>query len=92
MKYFRTSAGTVHHIADLELMNLSKVTPSWAADTIEELVDCYVDYCYDDDSYHILDKKPTTRENHHIIYAATWSMYGLRFVATMTKEGKLILV
>lgn len=61
------------------------------ADTIEELCDCFVDYCEEDDSHLVSTEKPIRRRNHEI-YGAIWTEHGLIFVAKMNKKGKLELL
>lgn len=51
-------------------------------DTIEELCDCFVDYCEEDDSHFISDEDPLRRYGHEI-YGAIWFKFGLSFVAKL---------
>lgn len=62
------------------------------ADDIEELFDCYIDYCeaYNVDIMHI--KKPIRRKNHEI-YGAVWiADNDLMYVAKMNDEGEFELL
>lgn len=61
------------------------------ADTIEELCDCFVDYCEEDDSYFVSNDKPV-RRNKYEIYGAIWTDKGLIYVAKMNEKGSLCLL
>lgn len=61
------------------------------ADTIEELCDCFVDYCEEDDSHLVSTEKPIRRRNHEI-YGAIWTDKGLIYVAKINDKGELELL
>lgn len=52
------------------------------ADTIEELCDCFVDYCEEDDSHLIFPQEPIRRYGHEI-YGAIWTDRGIIYVAKL---------
>ena len=58
------------------------------ADTIEELCDCFVDYCEEDDSHFV----STEIQGIHEIYGAIWTDKGLIYVAKMNDKGELELL
>ncbi len=61
------------------------------ADTIEELCDCYDDYCEEDDSHFISTDEPVRRYGHEI-YGAVWRKFGLWYVAKMNDKGEFELL
>ena len=58
------------------------------ADTIEELCDCFVDYCEEDDSHFV----STEIQGIHEIYGAIWTDKGLIYVAKMNEKGEFELL
>ena len=58
------------------------------ADTIEELCDCFVDYCEEDDSHFV----STAIQGKHEIYGAIWTDRGLIYVAKMNGKGEIELL
>ena len=58
------------------------------ADTIEELCDCFVDYCEEDDSHFV----STAIQGKHEIYGAIWTDKGLIYVAKMNGKGEFELL
>lgn len=61
------------------------------ADTIEELFDCYADYCEAYNFDIIYPKKPIRRKNHEI-YGAVWINDNLKYIAKMNEEGEFELL
>ena len=58
------------------------------ADTIEELCDCFVDYCKEDDSHFVYNAIQGINE----IYGAIWTDKGLIYVAKMNEKGEFELL
>lgn len=61
------------------------------ADTIEELCDCFADYCKEDDSHLVFPEIPVRRYGYEI-YGAIWTDKGLVYVAKMNSKGKFELL
>lgn len=78
MKYIRTKDG---RIVDVEAFIKQ-------GDTIEELCDCFVDYCEEEDSHFV----STAIQGNHEIYGAIWTDKGLIYVAKMNGEGEFELL
>ena len=75
---------------DFNLFGRFKITN--ASDSIEELVDCFVDYCEEDDSHLVTTADKPIRRHNHEIYGAVWADEGLIYVAKMNEKGTLELL
>lgn len=102
MRYIRTEEGFVFEtrnddpftIVDgyMDFFKLGiKCKIKGEADDLEELCDCFVDHCEEDDSYLVSADKPI-RTHGHEIYGAVWRKFGLWFVAKMNGKGEFELI
>jgi hypothetical protein len=56
------------------------------AEKMEDLFDCFVDYCEEDDSYFVSMERPIVMHGHEI-YGAIWTKWGLKYLAVLV--GKM---
>ena len=99
MRYVRTEEGYIidtenthpfmlknymgHDYIDFNSGGMFKIKRT--ADTIEELFDCFVDYCEEDDSHLVSTEDPLRRYGHEI-YGAIWTNKGLIYVAKLNVD------
>lgn len=98
MRYIRTEEGfiidtqntspfiLVDGYIDFNSMGRFKIKKE--ADKIEDLCDCFVDYCEEDDSHFVY----TIVQGVHEIYGAIWTDRGLTYVAKMNEKGEFELL
>lgn len=105
MKYIRTKDGKIWSFSNPNNNFLyegrNKKNGKWVheigevvkeADAIEELFDCYVDFCEAYNYDLMCPKKPIRRKNHEI-YGAVWiNNNDLMYVAKMNEEGEFELL